>query len=38
MMVVFAKTLVFRHFRGRPCVKANKVIAYQGNACPVEYF
>ena len=27
MMVVFAKTLVFRHFRGRPCVKANKFIA-----------
>ena len=37
MMVVFAKTLVLRHFRGSSCVKASKFITKQGNACPVEH-
>ena len=28
---------VLRHFWGSSCFKANKFIAQQGNACPVEH-
>ena len=31
------KTPVLRHFWGSSCFKANKFIAQQGNACPVEH-